>query len=341
MVPPGQGATGSAVRSALGLGTPPPVGRAARYLGGGETLTLHPLPTSQGDVTAELTPTAWLVSSLLAAGDAYADVVADSDGDLGKAATTAADGLPADLALGLTPGSAGSPSLRAVHDCLEPVTVDDALDPTGAEKLLRAAVHCAPHYFARPLGRVGASPASLRLGDHVGRVVLNQLLRALTAAGQTWNAFPGTTQGSAYRIWLGPPPPQELDYEAAPMTFAVGAAVDVPAWTPEFSDYVRERLDYLVTNSDTDAAGCADGSFTVRRYRSDGFALAGQVSCGGVPHQLVLKQLDDGWHEVDDTEATADDPDAHFSCSLMRLYSVPAFIAGSRCSDGAEVQDYP
>ena len=38
-VAPDEGAAGSDVRAALGLGSPPPVGRAARYLGGGETLT--------------------------------------------------------------------------------------------------------------------------------------------------------------------------------------------------------------------------------------------------------------------------------------------------------------
>jgi hypothetical protein len=210
--------------------------------------------------------------------------------------------------------------------------------------LLRAAFHCAPHYFARTLARTGVSPDGVQLADHVGKVVVNGLVRALLASAADWSAFPGTTRASAYRIWLGPPPPQELDYDAAPMVFRVGSAVDVPAWTPAFRAYVRERLDYLVTNSDTGSdtvAGCADGTFTVRRYRSDGFALAGQVSCGGVPHQLVLADLADGWHEVDDTEAAADDPGVLFDCGLMRLYSVPPFIAGDRCSSGSEVQDYP
>jgi hypothetical protein len=267
-------------------------------------------------------------------------VVAGADGDLGKAAGVADRGLPADLAGGLTPGSTGSPSLRAVHDCLAPVADVRTLDPRTAVTLLKAALHCAPHYFARTLGRTAVDPAGLRLVDHVGAVVLNDLRRALAASADSWDAFPGTTTSSAYRIWLGPPPPQELDYESAPMVFRVGDPVDVPEWTPEFRAYVRERLDYLVTDSDT-ASGCDEGTFTVRRYRSDGFALAGQVSCGGVPHQLVLGRLTDGWHEIDDTQSTADDPAAHFSCELMRLYSVPAFVAGDQCTSGSEVQDYP
>jgi hypothetical protein len=346
-VAPGEGATGAAVRSALGLGTAPPVGRATRYIGGGETLTLHPAsgtPSVAGQVIAELTPAAWTVSALLAGADAYSGVIAGTDERLGQAASTVAHGLPADLAAGLTPGSQDSPSLRAVHDCMAPVAGVRSLDPADSTHLLRAALHCVPHYFTRTLGKAGADPAGLRLADHLGAVVLNGLRRALADSAGDWDAFPGTTKASAYHIWLGPPPPQELDYESAPMVFPVGGTVDVPAWSREFQAYVRERLDYLVTNSDagSDAgSGCPNGSFTVRRYRSDGFALAGQVSCGGVPYQLVLKRTTDGWHEIADVQAAAAAPGAHFSCDLLRLYSVPAFIAGDQCTSGSEVQDYP
>ena len=339
----GEGARGSAVRAALGLGAGPPAGRAARYLGGGETLTLHPVPGSTvvGDVTAELTPTAWLVSSLLAAADAYAEVQGAADRRLGKAAATAAHRLPTDLAGGLTPSGPGAPSLRALHDCLSGVTdLPAALDPPTETRLLRAAVHCAPHYVAKTLGRTPVSGPGTRLADHAGRIVLNGLLRSLSTTAPDWDATPGTTAASAFRIWLGPPPPQELDYESAPKVFHVGGTVDEPAWTPEFQAYVRERLDYLVTSGDA-SAGCAQGTFTVRRYRSDGFALAGQVSCDGVPHQLVLGKLADGWHEIDDTPSTADEPGHYFSCDLMRLYSVPAFIVGDQCISGSAVQDYP
>ena len=350
-VPAAEGATGSDVRAALGLGTAPPVGRAARYLGGGETLTLRPVqaatvdagtaPAVVGDVTAELTPTAWLVSTLLASADAYAGMLEAADRTLGKAAATAAHGLPADLAGGLTPGGTDSPSLRALHDCLSGVTdLPAVLDGAVASRLLRAAVHCAPRYFTRTLERTGAGEEGTRLADHVGRVVLNGLLRSLTASADDWDATPGTTAASAFRIWLGPPPPQELDYESAPKVFHVGDAVDESAWSPEFRAYVRERLDYLVTSGGS-GSDCAQGSFTVRRYRSDGFALAGQVSCDGVPHQLVLAELADGWHEIDDTPSAADEPGHYFSCDLMQLHAVPASIAGDQCISGSGVQDYP
>lgn len=336
----GEGAAGSAVRSALGIGTAPPVGRAARYLGGGETLTLHPGAGSTGLVTAELTPTAWVVSALIAAADAYASVAVAANPVVGRVATALDRGLPVGLAAGLAPRGTGSPALRDLGDCLAPVAAPETLDPASATALLAAALRCTPRYFARPLARTGPDPAGVRLASHVAAVVLRALRRDLTGTAASWPPFAGATRDSAYRIWLGPPPPAELDYGSAPMVFRAGEPVDVPAWPPDFRAYVRERLHSLRTDGQT-SQGCAQGTFAVRRYRSDGFALAEQVGCDGAPRQLVLAKQADGWQEIDDTPSAADEPGHYFSCELMRGNAVPAFIVGDQCISGTAVEDYP
>ena len=69
-------------------------------------------------------------------------------------------------------------------------------------------------------------------------------------------------------------------------------------WDPELNAYVEDRLDELVEDNDAEPAestggvvvgtSCPEGEVSVRRYRTDGFALAGVVTCAGESHTVVL-----------------------------------------------------
>ena len=74
-----------------------------------------------------------------------------------------------------------------------------------------------------------------------------------------------------------------------------------------------------------------EATFAVSRYRTDGWALATETPCDGEPWRLVLGRLDTGWQEIDEIQQ-----DPYFGCSVLGTYSVPVFVAGTTCLDGAQ-----
>ena len=126
--------------------------------------------------------------------------------------------------------------------------------------------------------------------------------------------------------------------------FRPGDDVDVDEWEPELNAYLEDRLDQLLENNDAEQAettgivvgtSCPDGQVSVRRYRTDGFALAEVVTCGGETYDVVLGRQPDGWQELDSIQ-----DDEYFGCEVLGNYSVPAFIAGDMCLDGEQTQEY-
>jgi hypothetical protein len=240
--------------------------------------------------------------------------------------------------------------VEGLHRCLSPVRGTASWDRQTAGRVLTTAFACVPHLLRRaaastPAGYAGDPSDALaldRLVSRVGAETLRGLSAALEISADAWTAVPGQTGDSVYRIWLGAPPPQELDYTDAPHVFGVGDDVEAaspPEWTPELRSYLRQRLELL--SADDPTTGCPTGSFAMRRLSSDGYALATQVDCDGDVHQVVLARLEDGWHEIDDAQVTAVAEDAPFGCDVMALHAVPSFVAGDTCLSGSEPQDYP
>ncbi|CAA9320817.1 MAG: hypothetical protein AVDCRST_MAG34-1431 [uncultured Nocardioidaceae bacterium] len=355
------------VNGLLGLEAPPEPGTAARLLAAGETVALR-LPVGaltddtgstvpseaseeqRAEVAAAVTVPAWALSSLVAGADVYREVAARIDGTAGKRVARAARGLPGLLERGPAGGPPTSPGVQDLHRCLSPVHGTSSLDRANAARILTTAFGCVPGVLRRTTAAVAEDPAADpavdpaldRLVSRVGAETLEGLSTALESSPDAWAAVPGETGDSTFRIWLGEPPPQELDYTSAPLVFGVGDDVEAASprdWTPELRSYLAERLELLAAGDPS--SGCPTGSFAVRRVRSDGFALATQVDCDGEIHHVVLKRLEDGWHELDDAEVAGPADDALFDCDLMALHSVPAFVAGDSCLTGSESQDYP
>jgi hypothetical protein len=178
--------------------------------------------------------------------------------------------------------------------------------------------------------------------------VLDGIPEALESATEPWAGVSDarTDPDAGFQVWLGPPPVQDFDYVAGPIVLSPGDPVDVDEWDPAFNAYLEDRLDQLLENNDTEPAestggvvegsSCPEGQISVRRYRTDGFALAGLVTCGGESHTLVLGLgPDEVWQEIDGIQQ-----DEYFGCEVMGNYSVPAFIAGDTCLDGDQPQEY-
>lgn len=109
-------------------------------------------------------------------------------------------------------------------------------------------------------------------------------------------------------------------------------------WSTEFTAYLEERLAALADTAmlaSGGAEGCPEGALSVSRYRTDGYALAGEVGCDGEEWRLVLGRTHAGWQELDDIQQ-----DPLFGCDVMGMYDVPAFIAGDTCLDGEQTQEY-
>lgn len=344
----GPGLPGQELRERLGLSGSTREGLATRVLAPGEMLTLL-LPDAgagtTGTVTADLSAAAWTLSALDFATSTYARLVSGVDEELGDDAWQAREQLLAAVAspAAATAASAvGSESaLTELRECLAPVTDVILMDREAAQRLVEGVFGCAPSVsrsgFAAEYG-VGAAT----MADGVATNVLAGLPSTLELEDEPWAqvADAATDPEAGVQLWVGPPPAHEHDYTDLPHVFGPGDEVEVEEWSPEFNDYVAERLSLLGASNEaepdaTGSATCAEGSFTVTRYRTDGFARAEEVSCTGDAWTLVLGRTADGWREIDDIQQ-----DRYFGCSVLGTYSVPAFVAGEMCLDGTEPQEY-
>lgn len=334
----GRGLPGQELRERLGLAGSTREELATRVLAPGQTLTLllqDAGPETAGTVTADLSAAAWTLSALDFATSTYARLVAGVDQELGDDAWQAREQLLTDLTgpkgssaddEAAEPGADGS-VLEELRECLAPVGEVVLMNREEAQRLVEEVFACAPPALRPALGEeygVGAAT----MADGVAADVLGGLPETLELQDEPWSQVSDvmTDPQAGVQLWVGPPPAHDHDYSDAPRTFRPGDVVEVAEWSPEFSAYVEERLG---------TAPCPEGSFAVTRYRTDGFARAEQVSCTGERWTLVLGRTADGWQEIDDIQQ-----DAHFGCSVLGTYSVPAFIAGDMCLDGEQPQEY-
>ena len=351
----GRGLPGQELRERLGLAGSTREGLATRVLPPGETLTLL-LPgagaEAAGTVTADLSAAAWTLSALDFATSTYARLVAGVDQELGDAAWAGREELLAAVAgpKGSTPGDGSSsgeePGIsesasQELRECLAPVSEVILMNRDAAQQLVEEAFGCVPSLLRPALGEeygVGAAT----MADGVAANVLAGLPATLQSVDKPWAQVSDamTDPEAGVQIWVGPPAPKDFDYGDAPHVLRPGDEPTVEEWSPEFETFVGGRLDQILENNEAepDASGiapCPEGSLTVTRYRTDGFARASLVSCAGEPWTLVLGRTADGWREID---AIQQDP--YFGCSVMGTYSVPAFIAGDMCLDGEQPQEY-
>ena len=331
---------GQELRERLGLAGATREGLATRVLAPGDTLSLLITADAAGTVTADLSAAAWTLSSIDFATSTYTRLVSGVDKELGASVRGERERLLDDLlAPGTTTADATTPDATdpgtdsatgAVAECLEPVREVVLMNRDAAQQLVDQAFDCAPELLATAISDQGDGVGTM--ADGVATDVLEGLPTTLELEPEPWARISDTmTDASAgFQVWVGPPPAQEHDYSDAPHVFRPGDAVDVDEWSTEFTAYVEVRLASFPTDG-----SCPEGALSVSRYRTDGFALAEEVSCAGEPWRLVLGRVDTGWQEIDDIQQ-----DPHFGCSVLGTYSVPVFIAGELCLDGDQIQEY-
>ena len=329
---------GQALRERLGLAGSTRDGLATRVLAPGDTLNLLLPAGATGTVTADLSAAAWTLSSLDFATSTYSRLVTGVDEELGDSVRSAREDLLAELAAPApaAPDSTGTPGAAA--ECLAPVAEVVLMNRDAAQQLVDRAFSCAATLLQPALSEEYGEGAGAMAGG-VATSVLDGLPTVLEMEPEPWARISDslTDASAGFQVWVGPPPAQEHDYGDAPYVFRPGDEVDVDEWSTEFTAYVEERLAVLLEDNDAGATStsCAEGAFTVTRYRTDGFALAGEVSCAGDPWRLVLGRLDTGWQVLDEIQQ-----DPHFGCSVLGTYSVPVSIAGDTCLDGEQTQEY-
>ena len=334
----GLGLPGQELRERLGLAGSTRGGLATQLLPPGQTLTLL-LPgdgaDASGTVTADLSAAAWTLSAVDFASSTYTRLLAGVDNELGDAAWAARESLLVALT---DPEAPEDPEeLQEVAECLVPVAETILMNTEVAQQLLAQAFECAAQTLRPALPeQYGVSPAAM--ADAVATRVLTGLPSALAEEAAPWAEVSDamTDPQAGQQVWVGPPPAEEHDYSAAPHVFRPGDEIVVPEWSSEFTAYVEGRLALLLQDAGVDeAASCPGGAFSVSRYRTDGFALAEQVSCDGEEWRLVLGRVEGGWQELDQIQQ-----DPYFGCSVLGTYGVPAFIAGDTCLDGEQTQEY-
>jgi hypothetical protein len=365
----GRALPGDELRATLGLAGRTRDGLDSRILAPGDTLTLY-LPGPAGDlngtVTADQSAAAWTLSGLDFASSTYTRMVSDIDDGLGDKVRTAREALMAELtsspaaespdsdSTSDSSGSSGSSGsgdqtdgadLSELRLCLSSVADTILMNPDVAKQLTGQTASCTPSLLRPALsGEDADGPAEM--ADGVASKVLEELPDALKSVTEPWKDVPDalTDEHAGFQVWLGPPPVQDYDYTDKPSVFTPGDDVDVDEWDQEFNAYVAHRLDQLVEHSDAEQAqstgivvgtSCPEGQVSVRRYRTDGFALADVVTCGGDSFSVVLGKEGDGWQELDSVK-----DGEPFGCGVMGNYSVPAFIAGDTCVDGDKTQEY-
>lgn len=332
----GRGAlAGQALRERLGLAGTIRDGLSSRVLAPRDTLTLLLPSEPTGTVTADLSAAAWTLSALDFATNSYSHLVAGVDEELGDAVRAARNELMDQLAAPSTVAPADAEALEELAECLAPVSEVIAMNPDAAQQLVQEALGCTPTLLRSTLTGELAGSASV-MADGVASTVLDGLPSALEAEPGPWAPISDTLTdaGAGFQVWVGPPPAQEHDYSDVPHVYRPGDQVAVGEWSTEFAAYVEERLAALPDDGSVDGS-CTEGAFSVSRYRTDGFALAGLVTCAGEPWRLVLARTDSGWEEVD-----AISQDEHFGCAVLGTYSVPVFIAGDSCLDSEQTQEY-
>jgi len=348
---------GDELRARLGLAGRTRDGLDSRVLAPSETLTLYlpgPAAELRGTVTADQSAAAWTLSGLDFASSTYTRMVSDVDEELGDRVREAREELMA--ALSASPKSGDSAEgedgdapddLENLELCLASVSETILMNPDVARQLTGETAKCTPSLLRAALSADAVdSDGPAEMADGVASQVLGELSAGLESVTEPWADVPDalTDERAGFQVWLGPPPVQDFDYADEPSSFTPGDKVDVDEWDPEFNKYVEHRLDQLLQNNDAEQAentgivvgtSCPEGQVSVRRYRTDGFALAEVVSCGGNEHSVVLGRAQDGWQELDSIQK-----DEYFGCEVMGNYSVPAFIAGDTCLDGEQTQEY-
>ena len=355
----GRALPGDELRERLGLAGQTRDGLDSRILGPGDTLTLY-LPGDAdlaGTVTADQSVAAWTLSGLDFASSTYTRMVAEVDEELGDQVRGVREQLMAAL---VAPPAADEPGdvlesdtpvvdIAGLEECLAPVAGTILMNPEVARLLVDQTASCTPGLLRPAVTTTetltGVGPA--QMADAIASNVLDGMAGALEEVTEPWAEVSDalTDADAGFQVWLGPPPVQDYDYAEEPAVFTPDDEVDVDEWEPAFNDYVGTRLDQLVRDNDAEqqegtggvvvGTSCPEGEVSVRRYRTDGFALAEIVTCAGESSTVVLARSTDGWQEIDAVEG-----DESFDCEVMGNYSVPAFIAGDTCLDGESTQEY-
>jgi hypothetical protein len=122
-----------------------------------------------------------------------------------------------------------------------------------------------------------------------------------------------------------PAPPRLIAYDRAgsdPAEVRTAADANNLAGAPDsFKEFIG-RTARRLTGSST----CTDGyvGVTVRRLRTDGYAVGGVNDCGGYAAMWAI--VDGDWKEIDATQDLWD-------CAVLAKYQVPSAIAGDSCYD--------
>lgn len=371
----GRALPGDELRATLGLAGQTRDGLDSRILAPGDTLTLYlpgEAADLAGTVIADQSVAAWTLSGIDFASSTYTRMVSDVDEELGDqvrdfrdelltvltATPTAEDdsveteeNLEEDIQEDIeedVEGEGEGLDLAGLEECLAPVAQTILMNPEVARTLTERTASCTPDLLSPALAAAidtGEGPAQMAEG--VASNVLDGMPEAFEDVTEPWAGVSDalTDADAGFQVWLGPPPVQDYDYVDEPIVLHPGDDVDMDEWDPAFNTYVADRLDQLVEDNDTEPAestggvvagtSCPEGEISIRRYRTDGFALAGLVTCGGESHTMVLALEPDGWQQIDDIQQ-----DEYFGCEVMGSYSVPAFIAGDTCLDGEQTQEY-
>ncbi len=120
------------------------------------------------------------------------------------------------------------------------------------------------------------------------------------------------------------PSPQLLTYGSADIGVDITQPSQVDQLVGAPDDFKTFAAGLVTQLNNDDSCPDASSGITVRKVRTDGFAVGGVHSCGG--YAALWASVDGTWKEIEGAQELWD-------CAALAKYAVPSDIAGHQCYD--------